>query len=136
MADSHLQFKRPACIIHAEGMSHSGKYYIFLGHHYHDSAHECWIIGAYNIATGVQKECHFNTIPYWKPVKGVGLQNLNTCKDPKGEALIVWEPYYQHMLAAPDYPEETDEWYQTIKPFLEREAQRQGVKLDEQQNIV
>lgn len=130
MSDSHLQFRKPKCIIHAEGMSHSGKYYIFLGHHFHDTAHECWIVGAYNIVTGVQKECHYNTIPFYKELPGIGQQNLNTCKDPKGEALIVWEPFYEQMLASPTWPEETDEWEKTIKPFLAREAKRQGVELD------
>lgn len=117
---SQMHFQRPNWIIHDQGTSWSGKYEYFLGHHYHEAGKECWIIAAYNIVVGSWTERHFNLIPWQLPM-------VNTCVDPKAEALTQYEVFKSIMERAPEYEEETEEWSKTIRPFLERERGRQGV---------
>lgn len=121
---SNLSFRKPPYIMHDEFTSWSNKYHCFLGHHYHTTAHECWVIGAINIVTGVSREWHINTMPGPEGVK-------NVCKDPKASALIEYENFKTSMERKPEYEEETDvankEWELHIKPFLEREGKRRGL---------
>lgn len=126
-----LNFRRPPYILHDEGTSWSGKWWIYLGHHYHTTAHECWVVGAINLVTGRAQEHHINTMkgPV-TTINGEKTQVVNVCKDPKGEALIEWEEFKSKMQARPA-SEETDEanaeWDRYIKPFLQREAGRRGL---------
>lgn len=120
---SNISFRKPNWIVHDQGTSWSGKYEYFLGHHYHEAGKECWIIAAYNIVTGAMTERHFNLIPFQLPM-------INTCKDPKAEALVQYETF-KTIMDKPPEEEETDEWSKTIRPFLERERKRQGIKNNE-----
>jgi hypothetical protein len=59
----------------------------------------------------------------------VGVTNI--CKDPKAEALIGYEKFKSQMERKPDVEETDDadqEWNLYVKPFLERERERKGLK--------
>lgn len=121
MSDPHLSFRKPPYIIKHDGMSWSGKYYYYLGHHFHEG-HECWVMGAYNVVTDKRTERHYSTV--------------FGAKDPKAECLALWQPFEEVMLRAPA-DEETNEVELDMKKFLQREAVRKGIKPGEQQaNIV
>lgn len=111
MTDPHISFRKPNCIIHADETSWSGKYYIYLGHHY-ESGHECWVVGAYNIVTDVRTERHYNSV--------------NGSRDPKADALIYWEPFLTKMQQAPE-SEEPSEFELELKTFMENEGRKKGI---------
>lgn len=121
MTDPHISFRKPACIVEKDDTSWSGKYYIYLGHHF-EKGHTCWVVGAYNILTDARAERHYNS--------------MHGSDDPKAAALIYWAEIYPKFMRKPE-DEEQAEFDRDMRAFFEREQQRRGIKKGENKvNIV
>lgn len=87
-----LDFRKPKCVVLKSGVSASGKYKFFLGHHF-VQGHICHDVGTINQVTGEIVSRHYLD-------RGVG--------NPKAEALRVYHEVEKGMLRKPEY-EETDD---------------------------
>jgi hypothetical protein len=111
MADPHISFRKPKCIIEQSTMSWSNKYYLYLGRHYHEAGKECWIVGAINTVTSEDRARHYNT--------------FFGSNDPKAEALIFWQKFFEGMTKAPE-TEEKHDWEIELQNYLGQNAKRKG----------
>jgi hypothetical protein len=82
-----LDFRKPHCAIVEWCISWSGKYYCFLGSHYHEG-HTCWVLGTSNKMNGEIKELHYNT-------KFGSIE-------PKAQCETTWRQFKEKMLAKPE----------------------------------
>ena len=87
-----LDFRQPKCVVTKEETSGSGKYRIFLGHHF-VQGHTCYDVGAINRETGEIISRH-----YLDNGKG----------NPKAEALAVYHEFAKGMLKGPQNEEQED----------------------------
>jgi len=94
-------FKKPPYIIEDYVLSHTAKYWGFLGKHYHAGI-LCWVVGAVNTEDGVTTARHYNE----KETVNASLA--------KHEASEAWEELKQVLKRAP-----TEEERQTDARLLE-----------------
>lgn len=88
-----LDFRKPKLVVMKEGVSHSGKYKFFYGHHW-DGKELCYDVGTINQANGQIISRHYSS--------------KHGALNPKSEALTCYHELEKGMLRKPD-AEETDD---------------------------
>lgn len=106
-----LDFRKPKVAIVEKIVSYSGKYFCFLGNHYH-KGHTCWVFGTSNKETGEIVMRHYSTAA--------------GALAPKAECETAWRKLKEGMLAKPKSDFEEDRHIQ--KPW-EREKRTKGARL-------
>lgn len=104
-----LDFRKPNVTILERSTSWSGKYFIFLGSHYHHGS-ICWVFGGQSRVTGITTMRHYNS-----------KETTALADNPealKAYATNQWEEYKEKMKAAPDHEEESNELFRDIEPYL------------------
>src|SRR6266567_545402 len=89
-----LNFRKPRCQIVEKCVSWSGKYFCFLGTHYHQG-HTCWVFGISSKEDGEIRMRHYNT--------------EFGAVDPKSQCCTDWRKFKEAMLAKPESEVTEDE---------------------------
>lgn len=105
-----LDFRKPKCIIVKEGVSASGKYKFFYGHHF-VQGHTCYDVGTINQTDGEIVSRH-----YLDNGKG----------NPKADALACYHLLEKGMLRKPEYEEQDDNDPRIADAFRRALTQRPG----------
>jgi hypothetical protein len=105
-----LDFRKPKCVVVKQGVSASGKYKFFYGHHY-TKGHTCYDVGTINQVTGEIISRH-----YFDDGKG----------NPKSNALTCYHNLEKGMLRKPDHEEKDDNDPRIADAFRRAITQRPG----------
>lgn len=105
-----LDFRKPQCVIVKQGVSASGKYKFFYGHHF-VKGYTCFDVGTINQMNGEIVSRHYLD-------NGVG--------NPKSEALTCYHNLEQGMLRKADHEEKDDNDPRIADAFRRAITQKPG----------
>jgi hypothetical protein len=99
-----LHFPKIPFVVDKLTHSTSGKYRLFLGHHY-EAGISCWVVGAISGITGIATVCHFN-------------EKVPEIIAPKAEAHAFWEQFSTKMKEKAH--DEEPGYLDDLQPYLDR----------------